>query len=386
MASLEESLIGRELINALDKSPEQGSIFVSGYQKSSYDYRPRVSSSFGESLISEDPENLDEFAFPELENESSNLTFPQSEPEAAVPVSENQSWADPDVNPWNELEKKCDEAMEEYAQLFRPHPMIISMKLEARIQLKFKELDLPDEGLPGKQLLERYIGQLSSQKTEEALRKIKNILDNSQKAAQQLVAAIKENLPPQSFLSEKINFSVCQTTFTASKLRQHRELFTENIQTFVPNFPRYKCADSPVFSIKTAFSDLTDLKIKISDEMAAIKAIIYHIESLITNPSSFLVLCRDRLKIHLSAFDKTTTDLGLILSASFHNKDAVEAIPGFNECVAELNQHAESLYTTFTNFVRLIIDQVSAEINALPVPISSANPSNCLYSSQNQFF
>ena len=114
--------------------------------------------------------------------------------------------------------------MEEYSLLYRPHPMIISMKLEARIQLKFKELDLPDEGLPGKQLLERYIGQLSNEKTQEAMREIKIILDSeykfdlvrsnsqfqkdSQKSAQEFVAAIKENLPPHSFLSEKVSFSL----------------------------------------------------------------------------------------------------------------------------------------------------------------------------------
>jgi len=37
MTSLEENLVGRELINALDKSPEA----AAGYQKTSFDYRPR---------------------------------------------------------------------------------------------------------------------------------------------------------------------------------------------------------------------------------------------------------------------------------------------------------------------------------------------------------
>lgn len=82
------------------------------------------------------------------------------------------------------------------------------------------------------------------------------------------------------------------------------------------------------------------------------------------------------MKSDLTLIDKTTTDLGLILSASFLNKDAAEAIPGFDECVSGLNLHSDEVCKSFTSFVKLIIEQIEAEIYALPPPAASA------YSSQ----
>ena len=65
--------------------------------------------------------------------------------------------------------------MKKYSQYFRPNPMIISMRMEARIQIEYKKLGLPDDGQPGSRLLERYVNQYGDN-AHEALRDIKNLL------------------------------------------------------------------------------------------------------------------------------------------------------------------------------------------------------------------
>jgi len=80
--------------------------------------------------------------------------------------------------PWEELEQKCDEKMKKYSQYFRPNPMIISMRMEARIQLEYKKLGLPDDGRPGSRLLERYVNQYGDN-AHEAFRDIKKLLGTS---------------------------------------------------------------------------------------------------------------------------------------------------------------------------------------------------------------
>ncbi|CBY12524.1 unnamed protein product [Oikopleura dioica] len=335
MTSLEENLVGRELINALDKSPEA----AQGYQKTSFDYRPRFASAdltskdlklrkysrdsgFGESLISEIPENLDDFFnfLPEPTPLLPDFSIP------AIPTEQNEQ----NSCPWEELEQKCDEKMKKY---FRPNPMIISMRMEARIQLEYKKLGLPDDGRPGSRLLERYVNQYGDN-AHDALRDIKKLLEQ-----------ISENSPEAEENGEinfsKINFSACQTSFKINKLRQHRELFIENIQAIVPNFPKSFCNDAFVFSLNDGYFGLTELKIKISNEIEAIKTIIHHVESLIPNPSSALIASRDRLISDLSSIDKTTT-------------------------------HSDALYKSFTSFVQLIIEQVDSDIYALPLPAPSA--------------
>jgi len=383
MTSLEENLVGRELIDALDKSPEA----FPGCQNSgmSFDYRPRFASAdsisrdsklrkysrdsgFGESLISEIPENLDDI-FNVLPEPSQLL------PDFALAPLPNDQNLQKSCS-WEELEEKCDKRMEPYAQFFRPNPMIISMRMEARLQLEYIKLGLPDDGRPGSRLLERYVNQYG-ENAHEALRDIKNLLEShNPPPPEQPAEFFPETEENGKINSSQINFSACQTSFKINKLRQHREIFIENIQALVPNFPKYFCNDTFVFSVKDGYFGLTELKIKISDEIEAIKTIIHHVESLIANPSSLLINSRDRLKSDLSLIDKTTTDLGLILSASFLNKDAAEAIPGFDECVSELNLHSDEVCKSFRNFVKLIIEQIEAEIYALPPPAASA------YSSQ----
>jgi hypothetical protein len=98
---------------------------------------------------------------------------------------------------WEELEEKCDKKMEPYAQFFRPNPMIISMRMEARLQLEYKKLGLPDDGRPGSRLLERYVNQYG-ENAHEALRDIKKLLGTSKEGRSFLILTILEshNPPP----------------------------------------------------------------------------------------------------------------------------------------------------------------------------------------------
>ena len=49
------------------------------------------------------------------------------------------------------------------------------MRMEARLQLEYKKLGLPDDGRPGTRLLERYVNQYG-ENAHEALRDIKKLL------------------------------------------------------------------------------------------------------------------------------------------------------------------------------------------------------------------
>ena len=122
---------------------------------------------FGESLISEIPENLDDF-FNVLPEPTTLI------PDFPIPPIPTEQEPQKSCS-WEELEKKCDEVTAPYAQFFRPNPMIISLRMEARLQLEYKKLSLPDDGRPGTRLLERYVNQYG-ENAHEALRDIKKLL------------------------------------------------------------------------------------------------------------------------------------------------------------------------------------------------------------------
>ena len=98
---------------------------------------------------------------------------------------------------------------------------------------------------------------------------------NRRKWRNKLIAGCSALSLLKYFKTFQINFSACQTSFKINKLRQHREIFIENIQALVPNFPKNFCNDTFVFSVKDGYFGLTELKIKISDEVEAIKVCFF---------------------------------------------------------------------------------------------------------------
>lgn len=271
-----------------------------------------------------------------------------------------------------ETEKMSDQLIQECVNAVKPfrfspsgRAAILStptFELEAKIQCKFKEMQLPDDGTPGPKLLERY--QHRCPKALEALRTIRQTIDTFGPTPIS-PSKLQTFAPPHSSVNSKISVFLHRADYATKEIRQSREKFEDVMYQIFRSFEKTHVGDElprEIIKMEWIHMDAAEVTFRIMEEINAMENIIKQLPKMIRSISWRLIDYVNAVKDQLAVLKKTASVMMEKLKHSVEIQKSVDSVPAFNSNVYDLNKYIEIVNTTFDGFIQQIIVEVEISV------------------------